>query len=153
MTSSWYKRRITLQMQSSWQIFLLKTKYCFYLNLKVYCKKKKLSNNKIQKGFPGGSVVKNPHTKAGDIKDAGSIPGAERSPRQGHSKLLQCSCLENPMDRGAWWATVHEVAKSDTTQATQHACTKYIKEDKKVGQNQFSTVYSKQVNCHMISIT
>ena len=49
---------------------------------------------------------------AGDIRDAGSIPGSERSPEGGHSNSLQYSCLENPMDRGAWWATVHRVAES-----------------------------------------
>ena len=64
-------------------------------------------------GFPGGSVVKNPPVDAGD---AGSIPGLGRSPGGGHGNPLQYSCLENPMDRGAWWATAHGVAKeSDTT--------------------------------------
>ena len=51
---------------------------------------------------------------AGDIGDMGSIPGLGRSPGDGHGNPLQYSCLENPMDRGAWWATVHEVAKSWT---------------------------------------
>ena len=51
---------------------------------------------------------------AGDLRDAGSIPGSGRSPVGGHGNLLQYSCLENPMDRGAWWATVHGVAKSQT---------------------------------------
>ena len=59
-------------------------------------------------------VVKNPLANAGDIRDMGSIPGSERSPGGGHGNLLQYSCLENPMDRGAWWATVHRVAKSQT---------------------------------------
>ena len=62
--------------------------------------------------FPGGIVVKNPSAKAGDARDAGSIPGSGRSPREGHDNPLPYSCLENPMDRGAWWATVHRVAKS-----------------------------------------
>ena len=59
-------------------------------------------------------VVKNPIANAGDIRDAGLIPGPGRSPGEGHGNLLQCSCLENPMDRGAWCATVHRVTKSQT---------------------------------------
>ena len=59
-------------------------------------------------------VVKNPPANARDIRDVGSIPGWGRSPGGGHGNLLQCSCLENPMDRGAWRATVHRVAKSET---------------------------------------
>ena len=58
-------------------------------------------------GFPGGSVVKNLPTNAGDIGDVGSIPGLARSLGVGNGKLLQYSCLENPMDRGTWQATVH----------------------------------------------
>ena len=49
-----------------------------------------------------------------DIRDVGSIPGLERSPGGGHDNPLQFSCLENPMDRGAWQATVYRVAKSQT---------------------------------------
>ena len=56
-----------------------------------------------------GSVVKNPPDNAGD---AGSIPRSGRSPGEGNGNPLRYSCLKNPMDRGAWWATVHEVAKS-----------------------------------------
>ena len=52
-------------------------------------------------------VVKNMPANAGDVKDTGSILGVGRSPRGGHGNPLQYSCLENPMDRGAWWATVH----------------------------------------------
>ena len=47
-----------------------------------------------------------------EVRDAGSVPGSGRSPGEGQSNPLQCSCLENPMDRGAWWAMVHRVAKS-----------------------------------------
>ena len=51
---------------------------------------------------------------ARDIRDAGSIPGMGRSPAGGHGSPLQNSCLENPMGRGTWWATVHSIAKSQT---------------------------------------
>ena len=54
---------------------------------------------------------KNPPANAGDIRDAGSIPGSGRSPGGGNDSPLQYSCLENPMDRGAWWAIVYEVIK------------------------------------------
>ena len=57
---------------------------------------------------------KNLPANAGDIKDAGSIPGLGRSPGGGHGNPLQYPCLENPMDRGGWWAMVHSSAKSRT---------------------------------------
>ena len=57
-------------------------------------------------------VVKNSPANAGDIRDMGSIPGSGRSPGEGNGNPLQYSCPENPMDRGAWRATVHGVAKS-----------------------------------------
>ena len=63
-------------------------------------------------------VVKNPPANAGDIRDSGFIPGSRRSPGEGHTNPLQYSCLENPMDRGAWQAAVHGVAQSDTTEST-----------------------------------
>ena len=61
--------------------------------------------------FPGGSDSKESACNAGDL---GSIPGSGRFPGGGHGNPLQYSCLENPMDRGAWWATVHGVEKSQT---------------------------------------
>ena len=67
------------------------------------------------KGFPGNAVVKNLPANAGDAGDAGSIPGSERSPGVGNGNPLQYFCLGNPMDRGVWQATVHEVAKSLST--------------------------------------
>ena len=57
-------------------------------------------------------IVKNPPTNAGDVRHMGLIPGSGRSPAGRHGNPLQCSCLENPMDRRAWWAIVHGVAKS-----------------------------------------
>ena len=57
-------------------------------------------------------VVKNLPANTGDGRDVGSIPGVGRSPGGGHGSPLQYSCLENPMDRGAWWATVCRVMKS-----------------------------------------
>ena len=57
-------------------------------------------------------VVKNTPANAGDLRDSGSIPGLGRSPGAGHGNSLQYSCLENPMDRGAWWATIHWVTKT-----------------------------------------
>ena len=64
------------------------------------------------RGFPGGVVAKSPPANAGDTGDASSIPGSGRSPGVGNDNPLQYSCLENSMDRGASWATVHQVAKS-----------------------------------------
>ena len=63
-------------------------------------------------GFPGGTSGKEPHANAGDVRDEDSIPGSGRSPGGSHGNPLQYSCLENPMDRGAWWATIHGLAKS-----------------------------------------
>ena len=62
--------------------------------------------------FPGGASGKEPASRARDIRGVGSIPGLGRSPGGGHGNPLHYSCLENPMDRGAWWATVHGFAKS-----------------------------------------
>ena len=69
-------------------------------------------------------LVKNPPANTGDIKDVSLIPGSGRSPGGGHGNPLQYSCLENLMDRGAWWATVHRVAKSQTQmkQLRTHTC-------------------------------
>ena len=61
-------------------------------------------------GFQGGSVVKNQPAKAADAGEESLIPGLGRSPGRGHGNPLQYSCLENPMDRGAWWARVHGFA-------------------------------------------
>ena len=62
-------------------------------------------------GFPGGSDGKESVSNAGDLS---SVPGLGRSPGEGNGNPLQYSCLENSMDRGAWWVTVHRITKSQT---------------------------------------
>ena len=75
-------------------------------------------------GFPGGVVVKNPPANAGD---AGLIARSGRPPGRENGNPLQCSCLGNAMDRGAWQATAHGVAESDTNeQLSTHACKSII---------------------------
>ena len=73
-----------------------------------------------QHRLPGGSRVKNQPANAGD---KGSIPGSKRSPGEENGNPLQYSCLENSMDRGAWWAIVHRVAEADTTERLTHTPT------------------------------
>ena len=70
-------------------------------------------------GLPCGSVAKNPPT----MQETGLMPGLGRCPGGRNGNPLQYSRLENPMDRGAWWATVHGVTESDTAEATEHTCT------------------------------
>ena len=65
-------------------------------------------------GFPAGARDKGLSAKAGDTGDVGLIPGLGRSPGRGNGNPLQYSCLKKPMDREAWWATVHGVTKSQT---------------------------------------
>ena len=67
-----------------------------------------------QKGLPQWLSGEVSTGNAGDAGDSGSIPGLGRSPREGNGTRLQYSCLENPMDRGAWWVMVHGVAQSET---------------------------------------
>ena len=67
----------------------------------------------IKYEFPGGSDGK---ASAYNVGDLGSIPGLGRSPGEGNGNLLQYSCLKNPLDRGAWYATVHGVTESDMTE-------------------------------------
>ena len=87
-------------------VYIFKTKLLSALNYLDNC-----VNHILCKGFPGGSEVKASASNTGHL---GSIPGSGRSPGEGNGNPLQYSCLENPMDRGAWWATVHGVTKSWT---------------------------------------
>ena len=70
---------------------------------------------------PGATHVKNPPANTGNIRDMSSIPGSGRSSGGGHANPLQHSCLENPLDRGARWATVHGVTKNRTQLSTKMA--------------------------------
>ena len=79
---------------------------------------KKKKKKKHLKGFSGGSVVKNSLVKAGDTGDMGSTPGSGTSPGGGNGNPPQHSFLRNPMDRGAWQATVHGIAKCWTSLST-----------------------------------
>ena len=74
-------------------------------------------------GFPGGLVIKNLPTNAGDAGDSGLIPGLGRSPGKRNGNPLQCSCLQNPTDSRAWGATVHGVKRVKNDWATEHAHT------------------------------
>ena len=80
---------------------------------------------KGSKGFPGGASGKEPACQCRRHRSKVSIPGSGRSPGGGHGNPLQYSCLENPMDRGAWQAAVHGVTKSQTRlkRLSTHACT------------------------------
>ena len=69
-------------------------------------------------GSPGGASGKNMSASAAGIRAAGSVPGSGGFPGGGCGRPLQCSCLENPRDGGAWWAAVYGVAQSDMTEAT-----------------------------------
>ena len=71
-------------------------------------------------------VVKNPPSNAGDVRDTGLVPGWERSPGGGHGSPLQYSCLQNPIDREAWWTTVHRVTKigHDLSDSAHTTCLK-----------------------------
>ena len=101
----------------------------------------------------GAQVVKNPPANAGDIRDLGSIPGSGISPGGVHGNPLQYSCLKNPMDRGAWPATAHGVAKSWTRlkQLNMHACLSEMVQIKFLGKHLTSKAYLKRKTTVCIS--
>ena len=83
----------------------------------------------FSESFLGGAVVKNLPANAGDARDKGSISGLKRYPGEGNGNPCQYSCLENPMDSGAWQSTVHGIAESRTrlsAHAAKHAHTRYF---------------------------
>ena len=84
-------------------------------------------NNISLWGFPGSASGKEPTSSAGDVRDSDLILWLGRSPGGGHGNPLQYSCLENHMERGAWWATVHRVARSWTwlKRLSMHAHVQY----------------------------
>ena len=75
----------------------------------------------ITHGFPGGAAVKNLSTSTGDVGGTGLIPGSGRFPQEENGNPLQYVCLDNPMDRGTWRATIHGGLKE--SDATEHTCT------------------------------
>ena len=98
--------------KANWRVLsVMQTTHCLYFHNWLF---DLVLNNYIWWASQVVLVVKNPPVDAGDIRDAGSTPLWGRSPGGGHDNPLQYSCLENPMERGAWWATVHGVAKSRT---------------------------------------
>ena len=104
------------------------------------------------KGFPGGSEVKAAACNAGDL---GSIPGLGRSPGEGNGNPLQYSCLENLIDGGAWWATVHEVAKSRPrlSDFTSYTDKIYLSRCKTVkNQHNFSHLKEQQFRTYWVSL-
>ena len=87
---------------------------CILPLLQLIAQKQVLGHRLGQEGLPRWHSGKNQPANAGDIRDAGLIAGSGRSPGGGHGNPLQNSCLENPKDRGAWWATLCRVAESQT---------------------------------------
>ena len=113
---------LTFLLSSVYILFLPCQESRFSKTLTVIKKIKVLHNYSLAHHFkivvPGGTVVKNPSASAGDARDVGLILGRGISPGVGNGTPLHYSCLENPMDRGAWWAAVHGVTE---LVATEHA--------------------------------
>jgi len=103
----WATSRINIKTHKIWRRYIINT-------IHIYIG-----------AFQVAPVVQNLTANAGDIRDAGLIPWSGRSPGEGRGTLLQYSCLENPLDRGAWVTTVHRVTQSQTQLKRQHS-TAYI---------------------------
>ena len=107
-----YNKNIECAFKLSPLVLFLRIFKAFILGLKL----KSFGEGPLgESSFPGGArgkVVNNPPVKAGDAGDMDSIPGSGRPPGGGNGNPLQYSCWDNPMDRGALWATVHRVLKS-----------------------------------------
>ena len=101
----------TLKLKSCPSFYFIS---CFLIQISSYRNTFLKCNQWQLWDFPDGTIVKNLPASAGDVRDMGSISGLEGSPGGGRGNPLQYSCLENPTDRGAWWATVHGIAKSRT---------------------------------------
>ena len=84
--------------------------------------------NLLYMGFLCGAVVKNLPANAGDARDTGSIPESGRSPGGGNGNPLQYSCLENTIDRGAWWAAVHGVTRTQILLSTAQSVQEIVKD-------------------------
>ena len=113
-----------------WYVISMVTRYVVHSSLKV---QDGVSSIWAICFFPSSVlVVKNPPANAGDVRDAGSISGLGRFPEGEHGNPLQYSCLENPMDRGTWWATVHGVAKSWTRLKQLSMHTHFFNEERMV---------------------
>ena len=93
-------------------------------------------------------LVKNPPANVGDIRDVGSIPRFERSSGRGNGNPLQCSCLENCMDRGAWQVTVHGVTESNTTERTYTLVVQWIRIHLPVQGTQVQSLVREHPTCH-----
>ena len=96
----------------------------FKILIPAVCGWEKCPNSLGTTHIPDGSLVKNLPTNARHAGDSSLIPGLGRSPGWGNGNPLQYSCLENPIDRGAWRATVHRVTRGQMTEATEHTYTK-----------------------------
>ena len=128
---------LTKYVRIFWCDFFLLSNTLLYHSLVSWIFYSKISKHHIKQWeichrlyLPGGSEVKASACNAGDL---GSIPGSGRSPGEGNGNPFQYSCLENPMDGGAWWATVHGVAKSQTWLSNFTSLHKYLSFIRKVG--------------------
>ena len=106
-TANYWKTSICVHCKSSVIKFICQSHYCEFYNMVK-------SSGKSEKELPQWLRGEESACNAGNADDTGSIPALGRTPGGGNGNPVQYSCLENPMDRGAWWATVHRVAKSQT---------------------------------------